>query len=70
MTEFNYERMKDLPPLPAEGVQSYDQTWHNLDYFLKEVVPVAEKASVALSLHPNDPPPPMSRGSAQIMNSL
>jgi mannonate dehydratase len=70
MTEFNEERMKDLPPLPAEGVHSYEQTWSNLEYFLKQVVPVAEKAGVVLSLHPNDPPPPMSRGSAQIMNSL
>jgi mannonate dehydratase len=70
MTEFKYERMKDLPPLPVEGVHTYDQTWSNLEYFLKQVVPVAEKAGVALSLHPNDPPPPMSRGSAQIMNSF
>jgi mannonate dehydratase len=70
MTEFKYERMKDLPPLPAEGVHTYEQTWSNLEYFLKQVVPVAEKAGVALSLHPNDPPPPVSRGSAQIMNSL
>ncbi len=69
-SEFNYARMKDLPPLPAEGVHTYEQTWKNMTYFLKEVVPVAEKNNVVLSLHPNDPPPPMSRGSAQVMNSF
>jgi len=69
MTEFNYARMQGLPPLAAEGVHTYEQTWRNLEYFLKAVVPVAEQAGVVLSLHPNDPPPPQSRGSAQIMNS-
>jgi mannonate dehydratase len=70
MTEFKFDRMKDLPPLPAEGVHHYDKTWENLAYFLKEVVPVAEKNNVVLSLHPNDPPSPTSRGSDQVMNSL
>ena len=70
MSTFNYEKMKDLPPLPAEGTQDYDSTWRNMEYFLKQVVPVAEKNNVVLSLHPNDPPPPTSRGSAQVMNSL
>lgn len=62
--------MKNLPPLPSEGAVSYDQVWANLTHFLKEVVPVAEKAGVRLSVHPNDPPPPISRGSGQILNSL
>ncbi len=70
MTEFKYERMKDLPPLPAEGVHAYEETWKNIAYFLKEVVPVAEKNNVVLSVHPNDPPAPMSRGSAQVLNSF
>jgi len=70
LSDFNYERMKDLPPIPSEGVHTHEQTWKNLEYFLKEVVPVAEKAGVRLSLHPNDPPSPMSRGSQQVMNSL
>jgi mannonate dehydratase len=69
-SEFKYERMKDLPPLPAEGVHTYDETWKNMTYFLKEVVPVAEKNNVVMSVHPNDPPPPMSRGSAQVLNSF
>jgi mannonate dehydratase len=69
-TEFKYDRMKDLPPLPAEGVHSYEDTWKNLEYFLKAVIPVAEKNNVVMSVHPNDPPPPMSRGSAQVLNSF
>jgi mannonate dehydratase len=44
--------------------------WANVTYFLKAVVPVAEESGVRLALHPNDPPPPISRGSGQFMGSL
>lgn len=67
---FHYDRVKDLPPLPETGAQKADVLWANLEYFLKEVVPVAEQAKVRLSLHPNDPPPAISRGSAQIMTTF
>jgi mannonate dehydratase len=70
MSEFKFDRMKDLAPLPAEGAHDYDSTWRNLEYFLKAVVPVAEKNNVVLSVHPNDPPSPKSRGSDQVLNSL
>ena len=70
MSEFKAARMAGLPPLPGEGVHDYDSTWKNMEYFLKEVVPVAEKNNVVLSVHPNDPPAPMSRGSAQVLNSF
>lgn len=69
-TSFDYSRMKDLPPLPREGVHSLEEMWANVTYFLKAVIPVAEKAGVRLALHPNDPPAPLSRGSGQIMGSL
>jgi mannonate dehydratase len=70
-SEFRYDRMKDLPPLPADGaVQNYEDTWKHMTYFLKEVIPVAEKNNVIMSVHPNDPPAPMSRGSAQVLNSF
>src|SRR3569833_2473086 len=62
--------MAILPPLPAEGTHTYEDTWKNMTYFLKEVIPVAEKNNVVMSVHPNDPPPPMSRGSAQVLNSF
>jgi mannonate dehydratase len=70
LTGMDYDRMKGLPPLPAEGVNTLDQMWNNITYFLKAVIPVAEKANVRLALHPNDPPVPLSRGSQQIMGTV
>jgi mannonate dehydratase len=63
-------KFKDLPPLPNEGAHTADEMWANITYFLKAVVPEAEKAGVRLALHPNDPPAPVSRGSQQIMGSI
>ncbi len=63
-------KFKDLPPLPNEGAHNLDQMWSNITYFLKAVIPTAEKAGVRLALHPNDPPAPISRGSQQIMGTL
>ena len=70
LTSFDYNRVKDLPPLPEQGAHSLEEMWSNITYFLKAVVPVAEQAGVRLALHPNDPPAPVSRGSGQIMGSL
>lgn len=69
-TGFDYGRMKDLPALPEEGAHTLDEMWKNITYFLKAVVPEAEKAGVRLALHPNDPPAPLSRGSQQIMGTI
>jgi len=63
-------KFKDLPPLPNEGAHTLDELWNNITYFLKAVIPTAEKANVRLALHPNDPPAPISRGSQQIMATL
>jgi hypothetical protein len=70
LTGADYERMKDLPPVPEEGAHTLEEMWANIAYFLKAVVPVAEKANVRLALHPNNPPFPLSRGSQQIMATL
>jgi mannonate dehydratase len=69
-TAFDYDKMKDLPPLENEGAHTLDEMWTNITYFLKAVIPEAEKAGVKMALHPNDPPSPLSRGSQQIMGSL
>jgi mannonate dehydratase len=70
LTGADDSRMKDLPPLPSEGAHTLAEMWANITYFLKAVIPVAEKANVRLALHPNDPPFPLSRGSQQIMATL
>jgi mannonate dehydratase len=70
LTSVDAERMKNLGPLPEEGTHTLEEMWSNITYFLKAVVPVAEKAKVRLALHPNDPPFPLSRGSQQIMATL
>jgi mannonate dehydratase len=69
-TAFDYDRMKDLPPLEREGAHDVEEIWGNITYFLKAIVPVAEQAGVRLALHPNDPPVPLSRGSGQIMGTV
>ena len=70
LTAFSYDRVKNLPALPQEGVHSLDEMWKNIGYFLKAVIPTAEQSNVRLALHPNDPPVPLSRGSGQIMSTL
>jgi mannonate dehydratase len=70
LTAFDYDRVKDLPPLPREGAHSLDEMWNNVTYFLKAIIPVAHESGVRMALHPNDPPAPLSRGSGQIMGSL
>jgi mannonate dehydratase len=70
LTAFDYDRMKDLPPLPQEGAHTLEEMWATITYFLKAVVPVAEQSGVRLALHPNDPPVPLSRGSQQIMGTV
>ncbi len=55
---------------PTEwGEVTEDKLWANLEYFLKKVMPVAEKAGVKMALHPDDPPIPKLRGLARIATS-
>jgi len=70
LTAFSAEKVKELPPLPNEGVHSTEEMWKNITYFLKAVIPTAEKSNVRLALHPNDPPVAISRGSGQIMGTV
>jgi mannonate dehydratase len=69
-TSFDYAPVKDLPANPEIGKHKAADLWNNLTYFLKAVIPVAEKAGVRMALHPNDPPIPVSHGSDQIMATL
>lgn len=51
------------------GEVSRDKLWETLTYFLKAVVPAAEKANVGLGMHPSDPPLPYLRGIGRIATS-
>lgn len=69
MTAFDYDDMKSKP-LTEYGVISKDSLWKNLEYFLKAVVPEAEKIGMHLSLHPDDPQVDSIQGISRIMNSV
>lgn len=51
-----------IPPISSA------ELWERLDYFLKELVPVAEEAGVRLAAHPDDPPMPTIRGYGRLVN--
>jgi mannonate dehydratase len=63
--------VKDVPAdITAGEPISEEELWVNLEYFLKKVLPVAEKAGVKLSMHPDDPPLSPIRGIGRIMRSV
>lgn len=43
-------------PLTHGREYSSEEIWRNFEYFIQQVLPVAEEAGVRLALHPNDPP--------------
>lgn len=43
-------------PLTHDREYTEEELWKNFEYFMKRIIPVAEKADVRLALHPNDPP--------------
>ena len=69
MTAFDYEDMKGKA-LTQYGEVSKESLWKNLEYFLKAVVPEAEKTGMNLSLHPDDPQVDSIQGISRIMNTV
>ncbi len=59
-TGFDYERMKDLPPLAEEGARTLEEMWANLTYFLEGRDPGRRAVRGAPG-----PAPQRSAGSAQ-----
>jgi mannonate dehydratase len=68
ITTFDAEKVKALPN--TDQTHSAEEMWTFIEYFLKAVIPEAEKAGVRLALHPNDPPVMDSRGNGQIVNGF
>lgn len=68
VTSFDYG---DVPDEPTEfGPISEEELWVNLEYFLKKVLPVAERCNVKLAMHPDDPPVSPIRGVGRIMRNI
>ena len=55
---FDYTEYLKKPASPVSPPVSEQQVFDNLAYFLKALVPAAEKADVRMALHPDDPPVP------------
>lgn len=64
VTEFN---IKDFTPTGASITAS--ELWDNYEYFVKAVIPDAEKYGIKLALHPDDPPVPRLGDVERIMIS-
>jgi mannonate dehydratase len=57
---------------PLEGVIpriSSEELWQRLEWFMKELLPVAEEAGVRLAAHPDDPPVSTLRGYGRLVNA-
>ena len=68
VSEFDRNQAEQEGPTPW-GKVSEDLIWNNLEYFLKAVMPVAERAGVKMALHPDDSPVSPLRGLARILVS-
>lgn len=68
-TGYDHKWTQQADPHPSADI-SESELWENLEYFLNEVVPVAEKAGVKMSLHPDDPPISPVRGIPRLATSV
>jgi mannonate dehydratase len=59
----------DPEPVPEADRATPEQMWDNYAYFLRAVLPAAERAGVKLGLHPDDPPITPLRGVGRILIS-
>lgn len=55
--------------VPVDAKITADELWDNYSYFIKSVIPYAEKYNVRLALHPDDPPVPRLGDVERIMIS-
>lgn len=69
VTSFDYALVDQIPLTVLDPIGD-DELWQNLEYFLRRVLPVAERWNVRLAMHPDDPPLSPIRGVARIMRSV
>jgi mannonate dehydratase len=69
MLEFDYKEMQGAP-LTEYGEISKEHLWGTLEYFVKAVMPEAEKIGMRMSLHADDPQVDVIQGISRIMNTV
>lgn len=62
--------LRDDVELIGSQIITAEELWYNLERFLKEILPVAEKHGIILAMHPDDPPLDEFMGKARIMNTV
>jgi mannonate dehydratase len=70
VSAFDIEDIQKQPDITEYGSITHDKMWENLEYFLKAVIPEAEKVGMKLALHPDDPPIDGIRAIPRIMTSV
>ena len=70
MSAFDIEDITAEEEITEYGKLTHADMWNNLEYFLKAVVPEAEKSGIKLALHPDDPPIDSIRRIPRIMTSV
>ncbi|UBM57231.1 mannonate dehydratase [Marinilongibacter aquaticus] len=70
VSAFDVDAIQDEELITKYGELSHEKMWQNMTYFLKAVIPEAEKLGVKMALHPDDPPIDNIRGIPRIMTSV
>ena len=76
VSAFNLAEVEKASTLNFSGGETFEDKidatslWRNLERFLEELIPVAEKEGVYLAMHPDDPPLPELLGKARIMKCV
>jgi mannonate dehydratase len=68
-TAYDHAELRDAP-LAFDREYSEAECWDNYEYFLREVLPVAEEAGVTLCLHPDDPPVASLQGVPRLFRNV
>lgn len=70
VSSFDIKEIENQSLITEYGELTHKKMWNNMEYFLKAVIPEAEKSGVKLALHPDDPPVDSIRGIPRIMTSV
>jgi mannonate dehydratase len=59
----------EMVPAAGERKVTEDEMWSNLEYWIRKITPVAERAGIRLGIHPDDPPVPELAGMPRLMRN-